>query len=66
MNQIISEPVQKYMNVGAGVGAKTLDACSWRQSRSLKFEFRLHSPALAYCSLQYKNAFAMRNLFLVL
>jgi len=43
---------------------KTLDA--WSQSRIPKFEFRLYSPALAYCNLRYKNVFAKRNLFFVL
>jgi len=32
---------QKLLHVGVGAGAKNLDAWSW--SRSLKFEFRIHS-----------------------
>ena len=35
-------------------------------SRSLKFEFRLHSPASGCCSLRYKNAFAKKKLFCAL
>jgi len=38
---------QELLNVGAGARAKNLDAWSWNQSRSLKFEFRLHSPGLS-------------------
>jgi len=42
---------------------KKLDVWSW--SQSLKFEFRIHSPAYAICSPPYtENAFAKINLIL--
>jgi len=44
--KIVLETETKLVDVGAGAraraGAKTLDARSW--NRSLKFEYRLHSP----------------------
>jgi len=55
---------KKFLMFEPDLEPKTLDA--WSQSRIPKFEFRLYSPALAYCSLRYKNVFAKRNLFFVL
>jgi len=44
MEKIILEPEPKLLDVGAGTRVKTLDAWSWNQSQSLKFELRLHRP----------------------
>jgi len=48
MDQIILEPEPKLLDVGAG--AKI--AGVWSQSRSLKFRFRLQSPAVNYKTLK--------------
>jgi len=57
MNQIILEPELE---------AKTLDAWSWIQNRSLKFHFRLHSLLQSIVAYDTQNAFAKRNIFFVL
>jgi len=55
MNKIILEPEPKMFVCWSQ---------SRSQSRSLKVEFLIRSPAVAYCSLRYKNAFAKAHFVL--